>query len=84
MLEPNFCFEVSANWFLILVCNGENIANEETEGLQLLFLHLPLQSLCLVSFSQDFVLQQSFLCSFEDWSFEQDFCSVLSVFLAQA
>ena len=75
-----------AKWFVVFKSNGIGKLSEDEEVLHLqeLCLHFPLQSLCSLSFLQDFVLQQSFFTAFVDWSFEQDFCSVLAVFFAQA
>jgi len=85
-LKPNFCFLISAKWFVVFKSIGIGKLKEDEEVLHLqeLCLHLPSQSLWSLSFLQEFVLQQSFFSAFADWSFEQDFCSVLVAFLAQA
>jgi len=85
-LNPNFCFLVLAKGVVTFKCIGISKLTEDEEVLHLqeLCLHLPSQSLWSLSFLQEFVLQQSFFSAFADWSFEQDFCSVLVAFLAQA
>lgn len=85
-MKPNFCFLISAKWFVVFKSIGIGRLKEDEEVLHLqeLCLHLPLQSLWSLSFLQDFVLQQSFFSAFVDWFFEQDFCSFFISSFVQA
>jgi hypothetical protein len=85
-LKINFCFLTSVKGFVISESVNIEKLNEDEVILHLqeLCLHLALQLLFLISFLQDFILQQSFFSVFVYWYFEQVICLTLFVFLVYA